>query len=276
MPKKREKVTYQQARYHLERAERRYFIRLKKKFWHSLETTYGDRGWDLDEMTAEFINYVILPAVQAAKDYAKSEGYDGYLNDIEYVQRKYARGFYSKGKKFASRIYRISAMRCVLIFCSVKPYMTTSEVFIELQKLAYKGVEYDGVKSFAKAIGFMTEHYSSEARRKEEERQRNERRREEERKRAREDASGFWGYRYRTTRENNWAYRGEAALTETENWFDVLEVDKSSDRPTIKKAFLTLSKKYHPDTSELPEKEATMWFQKINAAFRVAQKLKRF
>src|SRR5690554_7139582 len=48
------------------------------------------------------------------------------------------------------------------------------------------------------------------------------------------------------------------------NYYVVLEIPNFSDETVIKKAYRTLSKKYHPDVNNDPR--ATDYFQKINEA----------
>ena len=49
------------------------------------------------------------------------------------------------------------------------------------------------------------------------------------------------------------------------NYYVVLEIPDFSDLPAIKKAYRTLSKKYHPDVNT--DAFATDYFQKINEAY---------
>ena len=61
------------------------------------------------------------------------------------------------------------------------------------------------------------------------------------------------------------------------NYYDILEVSKSADQDTIKQAYRTLSKKFHPDTyftktekpSESEFKEIDIKFKTITEAYGI-------
>jgi molecular chaperone DnaJ len=56
-------------------------------------------------------------------------------------------------------------------------------------------------------------------------------------------------------------------MAEKRDYYDVLGVDKGSDDPTIKKAYRTLAKKYHPDVSA--EENAEVKFKEVQEAYEV-------
>jgi molecular chaperone DnaJ len=51
------------------------------------------------------------------------------------------------------------------------------------------------------------------------------------------------------------------------DYYEVLGVDRSADKESIKKAFRRLAQRYHPDVNKTPEAEAT--FKEINEAYQV-------
>ena len=53
------------------------------------------------------------------------------------------------------------------------------------------------------------------------------------------------------------------------NYYDVLEIAHDADDQAIKKAYMKLSLKYHPDRNPQNLEEATSTFQEINAAYEV-------
>ena len=53
------------------------------------------------------------------------------------------------------------------------------------------------------------------------------------------------------------------------NYYDVLEIAHDADEQSIKKAYMKLSLKYHPDRNPQNLEEATRKFQEINAAYEV-------
>ena len=55
----------------------------------------------------------------------------------------------------------------------------------------------------------------------------------------------------------------------TANYYDVLEIAHDADEQAIKKAYMKLSLKYHPDRNPQNLEEATRKFQEINAAYEV-------
>ena len=52
------------------------------------------------------------------------------------------------------------------------------------------------------------------------------------------------------------------------DYYEVLGVDKNADEATIKKAYRTLAKKYHPDMNP-GDKEAEAKFKEVNEAYDV-------
>ena len=52
------------------------------------------------------------------------------------------------------------------------------------------------------------------------------------------------------------------------DYYEVLGVDKTADEATLKKAYRTLAKKYHPDMNP-GDKEAEQKFKEINEAYGV-------
>lgn len=57
-------------------------------------------------------------------------------------------------------------------------------------------------------------------------------------------------------------------MAEKQDYYEVLGVDKNADDATIKKAYRTLAKKYHPDMNP-GDKEAEQKFKKVNEAYDV-------
>ena len=57
-------------------------------------------------------------------------------------------------------------------------------------------------------------------------------------------------------------------MAEKRDYYEVLGVDKKADDATIKKAFRTLAKKYHPDLNP-NDKEAEEKFKEVNEAYGV-------
>lgn len=55
-------------------------------------------------------------------------------------------------------------------------------------------------------------------------------------------------------------------MSKSENYYDILEIDKSADAETIKKAFRRLAIKHHPDKNQ-GNKESEEQFKKINEAY---------
>ncbi len=51
------------------------------------------------------------------------------------------------------------------------------------------------------------------------------------------------------------------------DYYEVLGVDRSADKDTLKKAFRKLAQKYHPDVNKTPEAEAV--FKEVNEAYQV-------
>ncbi len=51
--------------------------------------------------------------------------------------------------------------------------------------------------------------------------------------------------------------------------YDLLRVPPSASREQLRQAFRTLSKRYHPDTTELPAPEAELAFQQLRQAYAV-------
>jgi molecular chaperone DnaJ len=56
-------------------------------------------------------------------------------------------------------------------------------------------------------------------------------------------------------------------MSEKRDYYDVLGIDKNSDEPSIKKAYRTLAKKYHPDVST--EDNAESKFKEVQEAYEV-------
>ncbi len=56
-------------------------------------------------------------------------------------------------------------------------------------------------------------------------------------------------------------------MSEKRDYYDVLGIDKNSDEPSIKKAYRTLAKKYHPDVST--EENAESKFKEVQEAYEV-------
>ncbi len=57
-------------------------------------------------------------------------------------------------------------------------------------------------------------------------------------------------------------------MAEKRDYYEVLGVDKSADEATIKKAYRTLAKKYHPDMNP-GDKEAEAKFKEVNEAYDI-------
>ena len=57
-------------------------------------------------------------------------------------------------------------------------------------------------------------------------------------------------------------------MADKRDYYEVLGVDKSADADTIKKAYRTLAKKYHPDMNP-GDKEAEQRFKEVNEAYAV-------
>lgn len=51
------------------------------------------------------------------------------------------------------------------------------------------------------------------------------------------------------------------------SYYDLLQVNRNATQQEIKKAYFTLAKKYHPDTTELSEAEAIKRMVELNAAY---------
>ncbi len=56
-------------------------------------------------------------------------------------------------------------------------------------------------------------------------------------------------------------------MADKRDYYEVLGVDKSADADTIKKAYRTLAKKYHPDVNSSPDAETK--FKEINEAYSI-------
>lgn len=62
--------------------------------------------------------------------------------------------------------------------------------------------------------------------------------------------------------------RDEPGLTsQVSSYYEVLGVNSRASVADIRKAYRELSKRYHPDTTELPEAIATAKFQQLNEAY---------
>ena len=57
-------------------------------------------------------------------------------------------------------------------------------------------------------------------------------------------------------------------MAEKRDYYDVLGVDKTADSDTLKKAFRSMAKKYHPDLHP-GDAEAEKLFKEINEAYEV-------
>jgi curved DNA-binding protein CbpA len=51
------------------------------------------------------------------------------------------------------------------------------------------------------------------------------------------------------------------------NYYEILGINPSANNIEIRRAYLYLSKQYHPDTTELPPHVAKVKFQEVNAAY---------
>lgn len=51
------------------------------------------------------------------------------------------------------------------------------------------------------------------------------------------------------------------------NYYEILEISSKANVTEIRKAYRELSKRYHPDTTQLPKAIATAKFQQINEAY---------
>lgn len=58
-----------------------------------------------------------------------------------------------------------------------------------------------------------------------------------------------------------------SATEPTENYYDILELSLGADAVRIRQAYRELSKRYHPDTTELPAEVAKARFQILNEAY---------
>ena len=57
-------------------------------------------------------------------------------------------------------------------------------------------------------------------------------------------------------------------MADKKDYYEVLGVEKNADEATIKKAYRSLAKKYHPDMNP-GDKEAEMKFKEVNEAYDV-------
>ena len=57
-------------------------------------------------------------------------------------------------------------------------------------------------------------------------------------------------------------------MAEKRDYYEVLGVDKGADEQTLKKAYRSLAKKYHPDMNP-DNKEAEQKFKEVNEAYAV-------
>ena len=57
-------------------------------------------------------------------------------------------------------------------------------------------------------------------------------------------------------------------MADKRDYYDVLGVDKSADDATIKKAYRSLAKKYHPDMNQ-GDAEAEQKFKEVNEAYAI-------
>ena len=58
-------------------------------------------------------------------------------------------------------------------------------------------------------------------------------------------------------------------MTISTNLYDLLGVPQSADGITIRKAYCSLSKALHPDTTQLPKDEAAKKFQEVCDAYEL-------
>lgn len=61
----------------------------------------------------------------------------------------------------------------------------------------------------------------------------------------------------------------------SEDFYEVLGVDKNADENTIKKAYRKLSLKYHPDKNPNNKEEAEEIFKKVSCAYGVLSDAKK-
>lgn len=212
------------------------------------------------EQRKDLLAQLCVRAASKVQAYCKSQGYNGWLYTTEEVRNRWALGFTSKGKKFRQRLYSVSALEVV---------METKPSFVMIAGAAIG--EPAWMESLANRWNWLRNHSKSQDRTQGRTRSHG------------QGQTGDWrqyhwwsGYTHPPSppnpppqsRENNWAYRGEAAIDSTGNWYDILAVDKSARGRTVRLAYRDRMRQVHTDVGG-DKDEAS----RVNAAYRVYEKI---
>jgi hypothetical protein len=89
----------------------------RRKIKQVLRRNPGFKSWRPDDEDVNYWVARILAATGLAQDRSKQRGFDGYKYAVLTTQLKYSKGFSSKGKKYAARIYLVTALELFLYAC---------------------------------------------------------------------------------------------------------------------------------------------------------------
>lgn len=249
-------------------------IRHEKKFREQLEHIANELNMlkDLPELCSFELESLSIKAASETQIYVKQQGLNGYLYDTERVRQNLVGGFSSKGKKFRSRLYRLTALEIGVELFSNNIH-DLKNLFNLIFGAAYKNQSC--ISRLAHILNWNRKFYPS----------------------ATSDSgtrstpfstkSKFAGSRYEkkpeppkppilyTRRLNEWAYKKAKVSTRliplTETWDEILNVEPTALWKEIRTAAKKLAMVHHSDIGSEWADDFVM--QRILAAYDVAKKI---
>ena len=282
-------MTYQSARQKMITKEKILVAKLmnNSNVLYVYEETYGTRHSKIREQLVSDIVRVTGAVQQRVR--TANRTHNGWLRDTEYVRKQFVGGFSSKGKAFAKRLFRLTAIW--------KFYETLTKhswdggldrddivdfigMFHDTDELHNDAGQYDDALDFILeqydwAFDFFSDKaqrtHKEQERKAREEKQRKRDRQYEERQQWTDWNNWFDGNTQDAivSRKDEWAYRRMAAIPKDKTWFAILDVTEKASPRDVKKAFRSLSKAKHPD---VPSGDADD-FMMVSEAYEVYNKI---